>query len=176
MPGPVRPVGENTVGAGDRLPAGRPVAEGLAQFGEPRWVHVVRFEGAYGVPDPDHAVGGAGGDARQQPGPPGAEHVTPRVFAQLPVEVRQPVTGPLRIAERRPPVVDRVQPSGQLVESAEVVVEPTVHLLRVPVSGQRLDGHRSVVGEPALVFGAGAVQSFVRLVENAVAHAIDRRT
>src|SRR5262249_2952642 len=118
------------------------------------------------VADPDDAVGRAGDHARQQPRPPLGEHLAPRRLAHLLFEVPRPVGDPPAVAEGVAPgsVGDRVAGRGQVVEAAQVGVDPALYLVIVAPTDEYLDRHRSVVGQHVRTpLGPGAPEPFVRL-------------
>lgn len=154
---------------GQRLMAGRPVAERVGELRDARRVLPGAQQGAHAVADPDHRVRGAGRDAGEQPRPPLGEDLAPGTAGRLPLEVRRPVGDAARVAQRLAPV--RRGHLGETVrhvlELVPVVVQPSVHTRSLTVAHQRLDGHRGVIAQPAAPFRAEGVEPFQCLVERA---------
>jgi len=72
---------------------------------------------------PDDAMGGRRGRARQQPRPPAAEYLPPRLPSHLVPEEGGLVGDPLRVAQRFAPVrADRAAAAGKFLQPPHVAV------------------------------------------------------
>ena len=152
--------------AGQGLPAGSPVGKPVRQLGKVAWVIAVRQQGTDGMADPDDPVRSGGHHARQQPRPPGIEHLPPRPLAELRAEERGPVGDPAQVAKRLLPVgPDRAQPTRELLQAAHVPIEPGTHQVAMAVTDHRLGCHRPVVGQKTVELWPGRVQPLVGLVQ-----------
>src|SRR6516165_10864204 len=118
------------------------------------------------VADPDHAVGGSGGDPGQQPRPPGPQYLAPRPLGDLAHEVGGPVGDPPRITQRVLPAgADRAAAARELLESRHIAIEPPVHLAGMTMPHHRLGRHRPMVGKPAVELRPCDMQPLVGLIK-----------
>ncbi|HVB42411.1 MAG TPA: hypothetical protein VNF47_06845 [Streptosporangiaceae bacterium] len=92
----------------------------MGQLDQMSLIIAVRQQGTDSMADPDHPVSRGGHYAWQQPGPPGIEHLPPRLLADFAVEERRPVGDPARVAERLLPVV----PEGAFLAQLAAVRDP----------------------------------------------------
>ena len=156
--------------------AGRPVAQRVGDLVDRILRGVSGQNRADRVPGPDQSVRGPRRDGRQQPRPPGGQHLRPRRLAHGPPEERDPVAHPAALPHRLGPVVlgNRIALAGQRLQPRDVPVQPGGDLILVTAPGQHLHGHRPVVAQPVLAapFRAPSVQPDVRLIENFTGHEI----
>src|SRR5262249_9937077 len=118
------------------------------------------------VADPDHAVGGGGGDAGQQPRPPGFQRLAPGLPGDLALEEGGPVGDPPRITQRFLPAgTYRPAAARELLQPPHVHITPPLHPVCVPMAHHRLSRHRPMVGQPAIELRPGGVQPLVCLIK-----------
>ena len=123
------------------------------------------------VRGPDHPVGGARGEPRQQPWPPPDQRVPPAGPGDLHLEERRPVPDVADVAEPGPPVtdVDPVPWRRLRGEPGPVPVHPAGDLVVGAELDDRFGGHRPVVGQEAVELRPGVPQP-VEGVEQGVGH------
>jgi hypothetical protein len=114
------------------------------------------------VTDADQPMRRAGHDARQQPWPPRDQYVPPGLVGHLPFEVRRPVADAATVAKGLPPgvIADALPRGRQLVQAAEVAVDPRTHLGTAAAPDKNLCRHRAMVGQLVLApLGTGMPQA-----------------
>jgi hypothetical protein len=117
-------------GHGKRLHACGPERETTAKLGDGCEGAEPGEKGADDMTDANHAVRGTGEDSGAQPRPPLVENVTPRLFAQLLLEVGCPVAEPAPVTQRLLPVESVILALGRGNSSSRAEYRSS-HLLTV---------------------------------------------
>jgi hypothetical protein len=164
--------------AGHGLVARGPERQALSQFVDEQRIgaRAGRSQRPDGVRGPDHAMGRAGREPRQQARPPAQQQRAPVGIGGVAAQVGGPVAEEPRVAEVEAPVVaDPADDLGRGVEPDAVAVDPARHRVGRPDADERLRGHRAVVGQEAVELGAGATQPVQGVEQDVVAHPISVR-
>jgi hypothetical protein len=138
----------------------------MGQLGQVIGVLAIFGERPYGMADPDHPVSRGGGDAGQQPRPPGAQRLPPGLPGDLAAEIAGPVSDPPRITQRvLPRRADRAAAARELLQPPHIPIQPPVHLAGVPTAHHRLSRHRPMVRQPPVELRPRGVQPLICLIK-----------